>query len=98
MIKLLKGNMLFQDDPKVLEFIEYMKEKHSQDIRSIKLDLYDEDDAVGNEWMATIRETSDNKEQGHVWVPWHIPTTQATISEGSMAPTKGIDSKYSIKK
>jgi len=72
--KLPKGNRIFVTDPKVLDFIEHCKEKYSQDIRNINLSLYDEDDAETNEWQLTVRETSDNKEDGFVWCAWHIPT------------------------
>ena len=54
--------------------IKYCKEKYSKKIRNISLSLYDEEDGDGNEWLLTIRETSDNHPQGYVWAAWHIPT------------------------
>lgn len=81
--KLPKGNRIFTENPTVLEFIEYCKENYSKDIRNISLSLYDEDDAEGNEWQLTVRETSENNEQGLVWCAWHIPTNPIVKIEES---------------
>lgn len=72
--KFPKNNRVFTQELKVLEFIEYCKNKYSQNIRDIKLTLYDEDDAEGNEWQLNISECSKNNKQGTMWAPWFIPT------------------------
>lgn len=93
--KLGKGNMLFIEEPKVLEFIEYCKNKYSQNIKSIEINLYDEEDAKGDEWMMTVSECSNNKEQGMVWVPWYIPTLNPPqIMESDIASKFTNKGKY----
>lgn len=79
--KLPKGNLNFTKDKKVLAFIKYCKETYSDEIRSIDISLYDEKDSNGDEWLITISETSENKKEGNLWVPWHIPTTNPQIYE-----------------
>ena len=93
--KLPKGNRIFVSNPIVLEFIEYCKEKYSKDIRNINLSLYDEEDAEENEWQLTVKETSENREQGLVWVAWHIPSNPVVkIDDIQISNLKVIGSRY----
>jgi len=70
--KFPKANRIFTKDPEVLKFINYCRKSFSKNIRKINLTLYDEEDALENEWQLTVSECSDNNEQGYEWAAWKI--------------------------
>jgi len=88
--KLPKGNLIFIEDPKVLEFIEYCKTKYSNKIEKLNLYLNTEH----NEWQMSAQEGT----QGLMWVPWFIPCSDTPIIVGNKdLLAKKIDSsRYSI--
>jgi hypothetical protein len=69
-MKLKKGNMLFIEDPKILEFIKYCKETYSDKIENINIFLNEE----YSDWQITVKE----KIPGLMWVSWYIPIIAPT--------------------
>lgn len=101
-VKLLKGNQIFITDPKVLEFIEYCKEKYSAKIEKITMyrnkEFPDQDVVTGefipmeNDWQITVQEG----EPGLVWTSWFIPMSENVnaIDGSEFSPRKSIVGRY----